>query len=150
MSGLNLVTLLVPAYDPAINFYTETLGFALLEDSASLTNDGQPKRWVVVQPPSQTQPQTPGESTSATGPKVGGANILLAEADGPEQMSLVGRQFGGRVGFFWSVQDFWGTYERLRNKGVEFASEPRKEVYGTVVVFSDYLGNKWDLLGPVE
>jgi catechol 2,3-dioxygenase-like lactoylglutathione lyase family enzyme len=145
MSGLNLVTLIVPAYDPAITYYTQTLGFALLEDSASLTNDGQPKRWVVVQPPSQAQ--KPGEETKAVG---GGANILLAEADGPEQLSLVGRQFGGRVGFFWSVNDFWGTYERLRSKGVEFAAEPRKEVYGTVVVFSDFLGNKWDLLGPAE
>ncbi|KAL3456472.1 Glyoxalase/Bleomycin resistance protein/Dihydroxybiphenyl dioxygenase [Aspergillus heterothallicus] len=147
MSGLNLVTLIVPSYDPAITFFTQILGFTLLEDSPSLTNDGRSKRWVVVQPPAN--PHSAAAATRGTKIKAGGgANILIAQADGPEQLSIVGRQFGGRVGFFWSVEDFGGTYARLREKGVEFVTEPRTEEYGAVVVFVDCVGNKWDLLGP--
>ncbi|KAL2819484.1 Glyoxalase/Bleomycin resistance protein/Dihydroxybiphenyl dioxygenase [Aspergillus granulosus] len=153
MSGLNLVTLIVPSYDPAIAFFTQILGFTLLEDKPALTNDGRPKRWVVVHPPAQTPapsgtPATGGEAGGSRQARAGGASILLAQADGPEQLSIVGRQFSGRVGFFWSVEDFWGTYERLKGSGVEFVTEPRREEYGLVVVFLDCVGNKWDLLGP--
>ncbi|KAL2852405.1 Glyoxalase/Bleomycin resistance protein/Dihydroxybiphenyl dioxygenase [Aspergillus pseudoustus] len=149
MSGLNLVTLLVRSYDPAISFFTQTLGFTLLEDKPATTNDGRPKRWVVIQPPSDPHSSAPEGSAGATRIKVGGASVLLAQADGPEQLSIVGRQFGGRVGFFLSVEDFWATYERLRERKVEFVTEPRREKYGFVVVFLDCVGNKWDLLGPL-
>jgi hypothetical protein len=75
-------------------------------------------------------------------------SILLAKADGPEQSAIVGRQFAGRVGFFWHVDDFQGTYNRLRDHDIQFVSEPRTGEYGKVVVFLDIAGNKWDLLGP--
>lgn len=131
-SSLQLFTLIVHDYDPAITFFVTDLGFDLVEDKPSLTNDGRPKRWVVVRPPG-------GESQ---------AGILLARADGLEQSAMVGRQFAGRVGLFWHVDDFQKTYGRLRGRGVQFVSEPRDEVYGTVAVFFDIAGNKWDLLGP--
>ena len=116
-------------YDSAIEFYIDALGFELVEDSPSLTNDGRPKRWVVVRPP---------------GARTG---ILLAQADGEEQDAAVGRQFAGRVGLFLRVEDFDAAYERLRAAGVEFVGEPRAEPYGRVVVFTDIAGNRWDLLG---
>jgi catechol 2,3-dioxygenase-like lactoylglutathione lyase family enzyme len=128
--NLDLVTIVVADYDAAIRFFVETLGFELVEDSPSLSNAGNPKRWVVVRPPA-----------AATG-------LLLAQADGPEQAAAVGHQVGGRVGFFLRVDDFEGTYERMRAAEVEFVSEPRTEPYGRVVVFVDIAGNRWDLLGP--
>ena len=128
MSKLALVTLLVDSYDKGVEFFTEALGFDLIEDSPSETNAGEPKRWVVVQPPG-------GES-----------GLLLAKADGPAQQVLVGAQMGGRVGFFYHVDDFAETYERMAKAGVEFLEPPRNEVYGQVVVFKDIFGNKWDLL----
>ncbi|KAL2866590.1 Glyoxalase/Bleomycin resistance protein/Dihydroxybiphenyl dioxygenase [Aspergillus lucknowensis] len=155
-AGLNLVTLLVHDYDPAIAFFTQTLGFTVLEDKPSLTNDGRPKRWVVVRPPATFNlddlgnPALEAERVSAAD---GGASILLARADGPEQTALVGRQFAGRVGFFWSLDsgdDFEKVYKGLRGKGVEFVSAPRQAEYGVVAVFLDCYGNKWDLLGPKE
>jgi predicted enzyme related to lactoylglutathione lyase len=106
------------------------LGFDLVEDEPSLTNDGRPKRWVVVRPPG-----------AATG-------ILLARADGGLQAGIVGKQFAGRVGFFLRVDDFTATYERMLAAGVEFVAAPRVEPYGRVVVFVDLEGNRWDLLGP--
>lgn len=129
MAFLELVTIVVDEYDPAIDFFVNVLGFELVEDSPSLTNDGRPKRWVVVRPPS-----------AQTG-------VLLARADGEHQAEVVGGQVAGRVGFFLRVGDFESTYDRMVAAGVEFVSEPRTEVYGRIAVFVDIAGNRWDLLG---
>lgn len=129
MSHLSLVALVVNEYDPAIDFFVRVLGFDLVEDSPSLTNDGRPKRWVVVRPPG-----------AASG-------ILLALADGEDQERIVGKQFAGRVGFFLRVDDFTAAYERMIAMGVTFVKPPRTEPYGRVAVFLDIAGNKWDLLG---
>ncbi|GAA0575671.1 VOC family protein [Paractinoplanes ferrugineus] len=126
---LDLVSLIVDDYDPAIAFFTGVLGFDLIEDSPSLTNDGRPKRWVVVRPPG-----------AVTG-------VLLARADGSEQRARVGDQTAGRVGFFLRVDDFDAAHERLLKAGVTFVREPRQEPYGRVAVFLDLAGNRWDLLG---
>lgn len=126
---LELVTILVDDYEPAIAFFTTVLGFALVEDSPSLTNDGRPKRWVVVRPP--------GERTG----------LLLARADGDAQRAMIGKQFAGRVGLFLRVTDFDAQVARLRDAGVRFVTEPREAPYGRVVVFEDLAGNRWDLLG---
>ena len=130
MPNIDLVTIVVEDYDPAIAFFVEVLGFDLVEDSPSLTNDGRPKRWVVVRPPDA------------------GTGILLARADGAEQKAVVGRQVAGRVGFFLRVEDLDATYDRLVAAGVTFDRPPRDEDYGRVAVFRDISGNKWDLLGP--
>ena len=130
MSGLSLTALLVNDYDEAIAFFVDALGFELVEDSPSLTNDGRPKRWVVVRPP--------GGETS----------LLLAKADGDDQARAVGDQFAGRVGLFLRVDDFDAAHQRMVDHGVEFVTEPRDEPYGRVAVFRDLEGNKWDLLGP--
>jgi len=127
---LEQVAVIVDDYDAAIEFFVGVLGFELVEDSPSLTNDGRPKRWVVVRPP--------GAQTS----------ILLARADGEAQAAAVGRQFAGRVGLFLRVPDFDAAYERMRAAGVEFVGQPRAEPYGRVAVFLDIAGNRWDLLGP--
>ena len=127
---LSLVSLLVDDYDPAIDFFVGVLGFQLVEDSPSTTGDGRPKRWVVVRPPG------------------GATGLLLARADGPEQRAAVGRQFAGRVGLFLTVDDFEASHRRLLEAGVRFVSAPRTEPYGTVAVFTDLAGNRWDLLGP--
>ena len=130
MSHLGLVALVVKEYDPAIDFFVRILGFELVEDVPALTNDGRPKRWVVVRPPD-----------AATG-------ILLARADGEEQERIVGNQFAGRVGFFLQVDDFDAACARMVAAGVTFTKPPRTESYGRVAVFLDIAGNKWDLLGP--
>lgn len=131
MSYLELVALVVREYEPAIDFFVRVLELELVEDVPSLTNDGRPKRWVVVRP-------------------VGGVTgILLARADGAHQEEIVGKQFAGRVGFFLRVDDFGATYERLVARGVTFVSPPRVEPYGRVAVFLDLEGNRWDLLGLV-
>jgi catechol 2,3-dioxygenase-like lactoylglutathione lyase family enzyme len=127
---LPLVTLVVDEYDPAIRFFVDILGFDLVEDSPSLTNDGRPKRWVVVRPP--------GAETG----------LLLARADGPCQAAVVGEQAAGRVAFFLQVDEFDATHARLVAAGVRFVSPPRTEPYGRVAVFLDVAGNRWDLLGP--
>lgn len=129
MANLDLVMLLVRDYDPAIRFFVDVLDFELLDDSPSLTNDGRPKRWVVVRP------------------RGGATGILLAKADADHQRALVGEQCAGRVGFFLRVDDFDASYARMRDAGVEFLSAPRVEAYGTVAVFRDLEGNRWDLLG---
>ncbi len=129
MNSLELVTIVVDDYDSAITFFVDVLGFELVEDSPSLTNDGRPKRWVVVRP---------------RGAQTG---ILLARADGGRQKRIVGDQVAGRVGFFLRVEDFQSTYARMLSAGVEFLGEPREEPYGWVVVFKDVAGNRWDLLG---
>jgi catechol 2,3-dioxygenase-like lactoylglutathione lyase family enzyme len=126
---IDLVALIVDEYDPAIAFFTEVLGFDLVEDSPSLTGDGRPKRWVVVRPP--------GAQTG----------ILLARADDDQQSAAVGHQAAGRVGFFLRVDDFDGTYRKMTEAGVTFVRAPRAEPYGQVAVFLDIAGNRWDLLG---
>jgi catechol 2,3-dioxygenase-like lactoylglutathione lyase family enzyme len=126
---LSLIAVVVREYDQAIEFFTGVLGFDLVEDSPALTNDGRPKRWVVVRPP--------GAETG----------LLLTQADGDDQAAAVGSQFAGRVGFFLHVEDFDRTYQRLLSAGVEFVRPPRTEPYGQVAVFLDIAGNKWDLLG---
>jgi catechol 2,3-dioxygenase-like lactoylglutathione lyase family enzyme len=130
MAGLELVTLVVERYDIAIQFFIEKLGFELVEDSPSLAHDGRPKRWVVVRPPG------------------GETGLLLAEADGEDQTSIVGGQVASRVGFFLRVDDFDHAYNRMTSGGVEFVVEPRTKSYGRVAVFLDIAGNRWDLLGP--
>lgn len=130
MSHLALVALVVRDYQPAIDFFVGVLQFDLVEDVPSLTNDGRPKRWVVVRP------------------KGGETGLLLARADGDRQATVVGRQFAGRVGLFLRVDDFDATYARMQAAGVEFVTAPRTEAYGRVAVFVDLEGNRWDLLGP--
>jgi catechol 2,3-dioxygenase-like lactoylglutathione lyase family enzyme len=127
---VDLVTLVVTNYDQAIAFFVDALGFDLVEDSAATTNDGRPKRWVVVRPP--------GAETG----------LLLARADGEPQAAAVGNQVAGRVGFFLRVDDFELAYQRMTSAGVHFVTAPRTEPYGQVAVFTDIAGNRWDLLGP--
>ena len=129
---LGLIAIVVSDYDPAISFFVDALGFELAEDSPALTNDGRPKRWVVVRPPG-----------AVTG-------LLLARADGDDQAAIVGKQVGGRVGFFLRVDDFDAAYARMASAGVRFATAPRAEPYGRVAVFLDMAGNKWDLIGPAS
>lgn len=124
---LNLVTIVVPNYDDAIAFYCGDLGFDLLED----TDRGGGKRWIRVAPPGSV-----------------GASLLLAQADGPEQAAAIGHQTGGRVGFFLQTDEFWRDHARYAAAGVVFAEEPRVEDYGTVAVFEDKYGNRWDLIQP--
>lgn len=130
MAHLDLVALIVDDYDPAIDFFVRVLGFALIEDVPSTTNDGRPKRWVVVRPDGGT------------------TGILLARADGEPQQAAVGRQFAGRVGLFLRVDDFDAAYARMIDAGVAFVTAPRAEPFGRVAVFVDFAGNRWDLLGP--
>ena len=127
---LGLIAIVVSEYDPAIRFFVDGLGFELVEDSPALTNDGRPKRWVVVRPPG-----------AATG-------VLLARADGDAQAAIAGKQAAGRVGFFLHVEDFDAAYARIASAGVRFLAAPRTEPYGRVAVFLDIAGNKWDLIGP--
>src|SRR5919108_4561806 len=128
MSHLELVALVVRDYDAAIRFFVDVLQFELVEDTPSLTNDGRPKRWVVVRPDG------------------GQTGVLLARADGEQQMGSVGRQFAGRVGLFLRVSDFEAAYRRMVAAGVQFVSPPRDEPYGQLAVFLDLEGNRWDLL----
>lgn len=122
------VALVVRDYDEAIQFYTQQLGFQLLAD----TPLGDGKRWVLVAPPG-------GQ---------GGSALLLAQADGAEQLRYVGNQTGGRVFLFLTTDDFWRDYHRMLAQGVQFQEMPREEVYATVAVFTDLYGNLWDLLQP--
>jgi catechol 2,3-dioxygenase-like lactoylglutathione lyase family enzyme len=130
MSHIELVALVVRDYDAAIRFFVDVLQFALVEDTPSLTNDGRPKRWVVIRPDG------------------GQKGILLARADGDEQTRIVGQQFAGRVGMFLRVDDFETTYQRMVAAGVRFISPPRDEPHGRLAVFVDLEGNRWDRLGP--
>jgi catechol 2,3-dioxygenase-like lactoylglutathione lyase family enzyme len=131
MSSLDLVSIIVSDYDEAIAFFVDVLDFDLVEDEPSLTNDGRPKRWVVVRP------------------KGGSTGLLLAQADNELQTAAVGSQFAGRVGLFLRVDDFEQTFSRLVEAGVVFVSQPRSEPYGKVAVFVDVAGNRWDLLSQV-
>lgn len=119
------LSLLVHDYDAAIAFYTQKLGFELLED----TDLGGGKRWVLVSPPGATE-----------------CRLLLAKATTPQQAQCVGQQTGGRVFLFLHTDDFWRDYNTMRAAGVSFTETPRAEPYGTVVVFEDLYGNKWDFI----
>jgi catechol 2,3-dioxygenase-like lactoylglutathione lyase family enzyme len=129
MNRIALVTLVVADYDEAIRFYTDALGFRLVEDTPR--PDGS--RWVVVEP---------------AGTPAGGTGLLLARAKNDPQRARVGDQTGGRVGLFLHTDDFAGAHARMRAAGVTFLEEPRHEPYGTVAVFQDLYGNRWDLLQP--
>jgi catechol 2,3-dioxygenase-like lactoylglutathione lyase family enzyme len=119
------VTLVARNYDEAIEFFTNAMGFELLEDTRL---DAQ-KRWVLVGPRGAT-----------------GTSLLLAEAATPEQRSSIGNQTGGRVFLYLQTDDFWSDYRRMVAAGVRFQEEPREESYGIVAVFEDLCGNKWDLI----
>ncbi|MGY5710456.1 VOC family protein [Vibrio cincinnatiensis] len=119
------IALVVENYDDAIDFYTKKLQFTLVED----TDLGGGKRWVQVSPPNSN-----------------GTNLLLAQASTDEQTQFIGNQTGGRVFLFLQTNDFWRDYELMKENGVVFNEAPRIEEYGTVVVFQDLYGNKWDLL----
>jgi len=121
------VALVVRDYDEAIAFYVEKLGFTLVDDTYQPEQD---KRWVVVAPPGST----------------GGATLLLARATTPEQELCIGNQTGGRVFLFLSTDDFWRDYDRLTAAGVRFVRLPKVAPYGTVAVFEDLYGNRWDLI----
>lgn len=123
---LTTVTLVVGDYDEAITWFTTKLGFVLLSD----TPLGGGKRWVVVAPGG------------------GGARLLLAKADGDAQRARIGDQTGGRVGFFLETDDFARDHAAFLAAGVRFLEAPRHEDYGTVAVFEDLYGNKWDLIEP--
>lgn len=131
--ALSIATLsyLVRDYDEAIAFFTEKLGFRLLEDSPISPT----KRWVRVGPaPASKSMQTTG------------AALLLARAANARQRAQFGKQGGGRVWLFLQTSQFWADYRRMKAAGVEFAEEPRNEPYGWVVVFADLYGNRWDLV----
>lgn len=120
------LALVVRDYDEAIAFYTEKLGFALLED----TRLSDTKRWVRVAPQGSH------------------CALLLAKAASDEQCLSIGNQTGGRVFLFMHTDNFWRDFDAMRSRGVNFVGEPREEEYGTVVVFTDLYGNKWDLIEP--
>ena len=130
MAFVQLVTIVVEDYDPAIAFFVDALGFELVEDSPATTNDGRPKRWVVVRPP--------GAETG----------LLLARADGQRQTAVVGDQTAGRVGFFLEVDDIDASYQRMSAAGVEFVTEPLTAPHGRFAVFRDVASNRWDLITP--
>ena len=119
------IALVVEDYDDAIAFYTQKLQFELIED----TDLGLGKRWVLISPPNSS-----------------GANLLLAQANTPEQQKSIGNQAGGRVFLFLHTNDFWRDYRQMKDNDVTFDETPREEEYGTVAVFQDLYGNKWDLL----
>ena len=119
------IALVVDDYDEAIKFYTEKLGFTLLEN----TPQSETKRWVLVAPKGAQE-----------------CSLLLAKGVGDEQRSRIGNQTGGRVFLFLRTDDFWRDYENYRSKGVKFARKPKTEDYGTVAVFEDLYGNLWDLI----
>jgi catechol 2,3-dioxygenase-like lactoylglutathione lyase family enzyme len=125
---LALIALVVRDYDEAIAYYRDVLGFELIED----TDMGSGKRWVVVAPPGARE-----------------TRLLLARAANDAQAAAVGAQTGGRVFLFLHTDDFARDYARYHEKGVRFVeARPREEVFGTVIVFEDLYGNKWDLVQP--
>lgn len=126
-TAIATVTLVVRDYDAAIAFYCERIGFVLVAD----TELGGGKRWVLVAPPGGR-----------------GARLLLAQADGDAQADRVGDQTGGRVGFFLETDDFERDHEAFSARGVRFLEAPRHEAYGSVAVFEDLYGNRWDLIQP--
>lgn len=127
--SLASVALLVKDYDEAIEFYTQTLSFNLIEDS----HLSPQKRWVVIAP---------------NGP--GSCSIVLAKAASDKQQTRVGDQTGGRVFLFLHTDDIWRDYQELQSKGVNFVRAPADQNYGTVAVFEDLYGNLWDLIQPAS
>lgn len=127
MQAIALVTLLVRDYDEALAWYRDVLGFDLVED----TPQGPERRWVRVAPMGGS-----------------GAALLLARADTPEQVAAIGGQTGGWVGFFLVTDDFAGDHAAMGARGVRFLEAPRREAYGTVAVFEDLYGNRFDLIEP--
>jgi catechol 2,3-dioxygenase-like lactoylglutathione lyase family enzyme len=125
---LSALALLVRDYDDAIAWYRDKLGFELIED----TPQGNAKRWVTVAPDRS------------------GMRVLLAKADGPEQTARIGNQTGGRVFLFLETDDFRRDHAAFAARGVRFLEEPRSESYGTVAVFEDLYGNRWDLIQHVR
>lgn len=121
------IALVVKDYDEAINFYTQKLGFTLIEDTVL----SEKKRWVIVAPKNSD-----------------GCSLLLAQADNSEQESRIGNQTGGRVFLFLYTDDFWRDYKSMKANGITFTREPVDESYGIVAVFSDLYGNLWDLIQP--
>jgi uncharacterized glyoxalase superfamily protein PhnB len=121
------IALVVDDYDDAIAFYTQKIGFELIED----TKLNEEKRWVLVKPKGATE-----------------TAILLAKASNTEQESRIGNQTGGRVFIFLYTDNLWRDYQIMVEKGVKFVREPKEEIYGTVAVFTDLYGNQWDLLEP--
>lgn len=119
------LALVVPDYDAAIAFYVGILGFRLVEDI-----DQGRKRWVTIEPSG------------------GGTRLVLARAEGPEQTAAIGNQAGGRVFLFLSTDDFARAHAAMLASGVTFEEAPRHEPYGTVAVWRDPFGNRWDLIGP--
>ncbi|MBE1282378.1 MAG: VOC family protein [Rhodobacteraceae bacterium] len=124
MQNLHAVALVVPDYDAAIAFYCGKLGFQLAEDL-----DQGAKRWVRILPPGATQ-----------------GSLVLAQAEGEAQQAAIGNQFGGRVGLFLATDDFFRDHQAMLDAGVRFEENPREEVYGTVAVWQDPFGNRWDLI----
>ena len=121
------ITLLVRNYDEALTFFTQALGFRIVEDTALPEN----KRWLLVAP------------VGSTGPA-----LLLAQAVTPAHSACIGNQAGGRVFLFLHTDDFWRDHRQMQDRGVKFLESPRQESYGTVAVFEDLYGNRWDLLQP--
>lgn len=124
------IAVVVRDYDEAIAYYTNTLGFTLIEDTVL----SETKRWVMVQP-------TGAEN---------GCTLLLAKAATPEQEKCIGNQTGGRVFLFLYTDDFKRDFDNYTSKGVEFTIAPHVEAYGTVAVFKDIFGNLWDLIEPAK
>lgn len=124
------IALVVRDYDEAVEFYTQKLHFILVEDTYQPEQD---KRWVVVAPPGKL-----------------GTTLLLAKASTPEQEAFIGNQTGGRVFLFLNTDDFWRDYNEMVSRGIRFVREPTEESYGTVAVFEDLYGNKWDLIQQKE
>jgi catechol 2,3-dioxygenase-like lactoylglutathione lyase family enzyme len=126
---IGYVALVVRDYDEALAFFTHSLGFTVIEDAVAKDRLGNDKRWVIVSPPGSR-----------------GTSLLLARASTPEEASRVGNQTGGRVFLFLHTDDYWRDYHEMLARGVKFNEAPRQEPYGTVAVFEDLYGNKWDLL----
>lgn len=124
-SRISALALVVPDYDVAIAFYVGKLGFRLVED----VDQGR-KRWVTVEPSG------------------GGVRLVLARAEGKAQEAAIGNQAGGRVFLFLQTDDFARDHTAMQAVGVEFEEEPRHEAYGSVAVWRDPFGNRWDLIGP--
>lgn len=126
---IGYLALVVRDYDEAIAYFTQKLGFVVIEDSPSIDRNREPKRWVLIAPPGAS-----------------GTKVLLAKASTPEEASRIGNQTGGRVFLFLHTDDFWRDYKIMNERDVKFVRAPREEPYGVVAVFEDLYGNNWDLL----
>ena len=124
---VSAIALIVPDYDQAIAFYRDVMGFRLVEDI-----DQGRKRWVAMEPPG------------------GGARLIIARAEGALQVAAIGNQAGGRVWLFLQTDDFWRDHAKMKAAGVLFEEEPRVEAYGTVAVWRDPWGNRWDMIEPAS